>query len=524
MLNANINFWKDYHKTVIPKIAKYSKLRDDYYEKLTVKSQQFILANLSNSQQEKDRNDKILREMKLKVDCLQERIENLKNIIWWIQHHLRFCYRKLALLPLRLQDLLKQLIWIYVENLLLQRIRLHAEKRVAMMSEMVQSALQAKEKRKKEIKDKEETTNKEKNKEKEDKLVKVEEKPSEETEKKEQEAEGILKNKKNVKDKEGKEAYHDKDFMTMPKEWLMNQISNIIDQLIAIDVSQESILKEELTKLDIDYYEVISFDSLLEELINSLMANNQIIAERVPLEVKLIQLVYGSEEAIRTNESLLVLKNKQKQLVNGSIDAIKVALQGKYDEQEKKNVMLYSFPGDSPDLSIDDMKNINCILLDTYDDRKSHIDITHFLKVYYLQPWITSDAVDDIRFEERMTGKELKLGKLTEELNGIIYRVQDNENKKKNLISQIKDAEGQIAVHKDPVQDESDFQKDKREKNLAKFMEDKDALELELKGVEATLNELAIIDVPLQRSIDKINAEISEIASQLKKRRSNREK
>jgi hypothetical protein len=349
---------------------------------MTKTSQSFVFANLSNTQTEKDKNDKIIREMKLKVDCLQERVENLRNMIWWIKQHLRFCYRKLVLLPLRLHDLLKQLIWFYVENILLQRVRAHSERRIAVMSNIVARNLAKKEKEKQKQQEVEaaavaaaaakkegtggDTTGGEKKKKK----VKIAEDPTEAvTTAGSQSATPDLYPTLDVSN----------DFLSLPKDWLVNQIGNIINQLIALDVSQESILKEENNKLESDYYEVMSFDSLLEELITSLHNNNQILGEKVPLEVALIHLTYGSEEALHYNESLVILKNKQKQLINGSIDAIKVALQSKYDEQERNNLLKYSFPNDSPDLSIEDMKNITCVLIDTFDANKGMFPFSSLL-------------------------------------------------------------------------------------------------------------------------------------------------
>jgi hypothetical protein len=95
------------------------------------------------------------------------------------------------------------------------------------------------------------------------------------------------------------------------------------------------------------------------------------------------------------------------------------------------------------------------------------------LKVYYLQPWISQHAIDDIRYEERISGKEVKLGRLTEELSGIIYKIQENQNKKRILVQQVKNYEDQIMMLKDPPAgvEESTFAKEKREKSLQKAYE-----------------------------------------------------
>jgi hypothetical protein len=102
-----------------------------------------------------------------------------------------------------------------------------------------------------------------------------------------------------------------------------------------------------------------------------------------------------------------------------------------------------------------------------------HISVGHFLKVYYLQPWISQHAIDDIRYEERISGKEVKLGRLTEELSGIVYKIQENQNKKRILVQQVKNSEDQIMLLKDPPAgvEESTFAKEKREKSLQQAYE-----------------------------------------------------
>jgi hypothetical protein len=105
---------------------------------------------------------------------------------------------------------------------------------------------------------------------------------------------------------------------------------------------------------------------------------------------------------------------------------------------------------------------------------KGHISVGHFLKVYYLQPWISQHAIDDIRYEERISGKEVKLGRLTEELSGIVYKIQENQNKKRILVQQVKNSEDQIMMLKDPPAggvEESTFAKEKREKSLQQAYE-----------------------------------------------------
>ncbi len=89
-------------------------------------------------------------------------------------------------------------------------------------------------------------------------------------------------------------------------------------------VCAETIVKEELSRLQYDQHTVVELDSLVEELHKALAADNQYTAERIYLDSQMKIVVYGSERAIELNEQLILLKNKQKQLSASIIDSLKV--------------------------------------------------------------------------------------------------------------------------------------------------------------------------------------------------------
>ncbi len=86
-----------------------------------------------------------------------------------------------------------------------------------------------------------------------------------------------------------------------------------------------------------------------------------------------------------------------------------MGLQQKYNDEDEKNMLDYAFPGDSPDLPIEQMHAIGAVLIDPYA-KPHHCKITDFLNVYLVQPWLAEQSVEDVRLEENISKKEIKLG------------------------------------------------------------------------------------------------------------------
>ena len=87
-----------------------------------------------------------------------------------------------------------------------------------------------------------------------------------------------------------------------------------------------------------------------------------------------------AEKAIQANEALILLKAKQKQLNTSVIDTLKVSLQNKYNDEDELNIEAYGFPGDDPNLSMDDMIGIGAVLIEPYR-APAHCKVNAFLQV-----------------------------------------------------------------------------------------------------------------------------------------------
>ncbi len=69
----------------------------------------------------------------------------------------------------------------------------------------------------------------------------------------------------------------------------------------------------------------------------------------------------------------------------------------------------FAFPADHPELPTSDMHTITAVLIEPYS-APHHCRITDFLHIYLVQPWLAEQSVEDVRLEEKISAKELKLG------------------------------------------------------------------------------------------------------------------
>ncbi len=225
--------------------------------------------------------------------------------------------------------------------------------------------------------------------------------------------------------------------------WLVEHEAYIVKQCIMLDVQQESLLKEELNKISIEVQEMNTYSSLLSELIRSMHANNQLVAEKLYLEVQLYILPIGTDKSIQCNEQLILLKNKQKTLTTHSIDSLKVALRHRCDAFDATSLMYYAFPNDSPDLTVEQLSSIQVVLLDPFSP-SVHIYVHQFLKIYLLQPWLLQECIDDIRFEERINNKLVRYKNYQEEYSNIQTNIAQYNQTITRMMTDLKDLETQV--------------------------------------------------------------------------------
>jgi hypothetical protein len=252
-----------------------------------------------------------------------------------------------------------------------------------------------------------------------------------------------------------------KEEMWPVADWVAKYLALVVKQQILLDSLHESVLREEVNRLVRDERVTVEFDSLLEELLSSILADNQYIAEKVALDVALKQEIHGSQRGIELNEQLLVLKSKQKQLTSHTIDALKSGLQEKYDLEDENNMLSFGFPNDSPDLTIDKLKTIGAVMIEPYAPGH-HCKVSDFLQVYLIQPWLAEQSVEDVRFEEQIAVKDLALGTLKEQLRSLKTQGKNNELRKNSNEKRIKANNVELASLYDGREGEGDSEMKER--------------------------------------------------------------
>ncbi len=375
-----------------------------------------IKTNILNYK-ESDMKEVVVRILQLKYDSVEERLENTRNMAWWITQHLRNCYRKLAVINARYHDTMARIGWVTTEGTMLSRIVFHMEKRVTIFRQ--QKAAE----------------------------------------------------------------------MVSIADWIEKFCGPAAVQEAKLDGQQETLIKEEINKLDRDRQNVTEFDALIEELLNryrkkirlfviavtyradtyyivtniflSLHAQNHLLAERVYLDAQLKIEHYGSDEAVRYNQQLIVIKEKLKMLQLSVIDSLKIGIQAKFDAEDEKNLQNYAFPNDSVDMLPDDMHKIEGVLLDTFTPTK-HCNMMDFLRVYLVQPWLAEQSVEDVRLEESISSKAIQISTCKEQVTTLKNDIETGKQRVKDIEKLFKENADAQSMNVDAPEDESFLEKQKR--------------------------------------------------------------
>ncbi len=296
--------------------------------------------------------------------------------------------------------------------------------------------------------------------------------------------------------------------MGMATSWLQRYGEHPKTLQATLDAQQETILLEELNRLERDRHQTMEFDSLLEELYLGLNADNHLAKERVALDVAQLsgELEKGSDLALRTAEGLMAIKLKQTQLNSNVLDTLKLGLQAKLNEEDDRMMQLYSFPNDSPELTLDEFYKIekDVCLIDPFVG-PHHFKLETFMHVYYVQPWLAEEAVKDVRLEEAIRRKFIEKGKLEEELRGVKTTIQDNDEKSVLLRKQIQDLEHEVDIRSNVEADEEETEEEKTER-----LELVNTLAQELFKKSGEVDVCVEVNAKIKESIDPLTKQVEE--------------
>uniref|UniRef100_A0A7S3GN15 EF-hand domain-containing protein n=1 Tax=Spumella elongata TaxID=89044 RepID=A0A7S3GN15_9STRA len=141
LLEANILAWHAKHTQLLPTMQAQLTLRDSLYELHKFESTENLKILLNCTNNERDRRELLVKSLHIKLEAASTRLENTRNMVWWITQHLRMLYRKLSILKVRFQDTLLRIQWVSIEYAILQRMEYHMEKRVTVLSTSIPEML-----------------------------------------------------------------------------------------------------------------------------------------------------------------------------------------------------------------------------------------------------------------------------------------------------------------------------------------------------------------------------------------------
>lgn len=275
-------------------------------------------------------------------------------------------------------------------------------------------------------------------------------------------------------------------------KWMLEFIEHGNELKGKFDAMQESLLTGELRRIRTDVVEFKTMDSLVTELLDAMKIDAQYAVERTFLDCRALYAVAGTDEAVSVSVRSLDLKRKQTQLQSAVIDNVKLGLDVRLGEEDKRYIDIAAFPDDADTLEPHQMpKRIKALLVDKFVSRK-HFDLRNFLDIVMAQPWMANQALEDVHLEEDLRVKELQLDEVKAGVKNQETTIVDYRADCVRAAAQIKELEVEISIieTEDPKYfDPEEWQE--MQSNLGRFREEilsKDA-EIRLKTTLANSNE-----------------------------------
>lgn len=315
--------------------------------------------------------------------------------------------------------------------------------------------------------------------------------------------------------------------MGLATDWLNRHGEYVAVHLATLDAQQETVLLEEVSRLERDQHAALEYDSLMEELYQGLLAENRLLAEKVDLESRQRsgELESGSIEAVQVGEQLVLLRRKQTQLASNVLDTLKLGLQNKFNDEEERYTTLYAFPGDDANLPVERFNEIKAELIEPYKP-SHHVKIHDFLQVYFVQPWLAEQAVADVRLEELISAKNIDQGKVEEEKSGTLMAISDNDKKMVENRQHVIEINNELAIRQsaDVSEDEPEEDRIERLQLIGKMQAEVFKLESEVEIMDALNIKLREMVVPLEHKLAAMLQDIDEHNSMLMERQAERDR
>lgn len=281
-------------------------------------------------------------------------------------------------------------------------------------------------------------------------------------------------------------------------KWMIEFIEHANVLKGKFDAMQESLLTGELRRIRTDVIEFKTMDSLVRELLDAMKIDAQYAVERTFLDCRALYVVAGTDEAVSVSVRSLELKRKQTQLQAAVIDNVKLGLDIRLGEEDKRYIDIAAFPDDSDTLEPHQMpKKIKALLVDKFVSRK-HFDTKSFLDIVMAQPWMANQALEDVHLEEDLRTKELHLDEIRGSVKNLNSTIMTYREDCVVAAKQIEELEDEISIieNEDPKYfDPEEWQE--MQLNLERFKSEITAknAEIRLKTTLANTNEENLPDM-----------------------------
>lgn len=446
LLDGSIAYWLDAYEKLQPKIKVLEETREMYHTRHKEAQLDNVIKHTVLNSQEEEKKEMQARVLFMKYEAANVRLENCRNMQWWVTQFIRFCNRKKAAVVQRYKDTINRLSWVSMESAILTRMHFHIDERISALRELKKPELNT------------------------------------------------------------------------IADWVQPFSDQAHVRQSALDGQQETLIKEEVNKLDRDRESATQFDSLVQELLNGLAADNHLSSERIYLDGALKLEAYGSEDAIRHNEQILLLKAKQKLLTSSIIDELKVALQAKFDEEDATNLQLYAFPNDRLDMLPEEMHTIEAVVLDAFQP-SHHCSLMDFMRVYLVQPWLAQQSVEDVRLEESIASKQLQVSTAKEQVKTLKEDIEVGKAREKEIEKLCKENAVEQNKYLELVPtDESFLEKQKRMESVAALKAERNMMEREKENIGIARQTSAKQIRPIETNQKQLEQEIIVVEEKLKAR------
>ena len=243
-----------------------------------------------------------------------------------------------------------------------------------------------------------------------------------------------------------REAVADVKDLKLVNKWMLTFMDHAQVLKSQFDAMQESLLTGELRRIRTDVVEFKTMDSLVRELLDAMKIDAQYAVERTFLDCKALYAVPGTDEAVSVSVRSLELKKKQTQLQTAVIDNVKLGLDDRLGEEDRRYIDIAAFPNDADTLEPHQMPTkIKAVLVDKFVGRK-HFDMRGFIDVVMSQPWMASQALEDVHFEEELSGRELQVDEARATVKNLETSVVTYRGDCAEAEKNIKDLEVEITI------------------------------------------------------------------------------